>query len=61
MRRKDDCLEKPERIEQIRTGYEERLAWMRSKVQPNQLQPDSEPLDIGDLHGQGKVCLACHK
>ena len=54
-------LEKPERIEQIRAEHEQRLARMRSKVQPNPLRPDSEPLDIDDLYGQAKVCLACHK
>ena len=54
-------LEQPERIEQIRAEHTERLARMRSKVQPNPLRPDSEPLDIDDLYGQAKVCLACHK
>ena len=54
-------LEKPARIEQIRADHEERLARMRSKVQPNPLRADSEPLDIDDLYGQAKVCLACHK
>ena len=54
-------LEQPERVKQIRADYEERLARMRSKVQPNPLRPNSEPLDIDDLYGQAKVCLACHK
>ena len=25
------------------------------------LRPDAEPIDIDDLYGQAKVCLACHK
>ena len=54
-------LEKPERIAQIRADHEERLARMRSKVQRNPLRPDSEPLDIDDLYGKVKACLACHK
>lgn len=54
-------LEQPERVVQIREDHEERLARMRSKVQPNPLRPDSEPLDIDDLYGKAKVCLACHK
>ncbi len=54
-------LEKPERIEQIRQDYEQRLARMRSKGPPNPLRPDSKPLDIDDLYGKAKVCLACHK
>ncbi len=54
-------LEKPERIVQIRADHERRLARMRSKAKPNPLRPDSEPLDIDDLYGKAKVCLACHK
>ena len=56
-----DELEKPERIRQIRQEHEQRLLRMRSKVQPNPLRPDNDPLDIDDLYGQVKVCLACHK
>ena len=54
-------LGRPERIEQIRRDHEQRLAHMRARVQPNPLRPDCEPLDIDDLYGQAKVCLACHK
>ncbi len=56
-----DELAQPERIEQIRRDHERRLARMRSKFQPNPLRPDHEPIDIDDLYGQAKVCLACHK
>ena len=54
-------LEQPERVAQIRADHADRLARMRAKVQPNPLRPDSEPLDIDDLYGQAKGCLACHK
>ena len=54
-------LERPERIAQIMQDHAQRLARRRSKVQPNPLRPDSEPLDIDDLYGKAKVCLACHK
>lgn len=54
-------LEQPERIAQIREEHKQRLARMKSKVQPNPLRPDIEPLDIDDLYGKAKVCLACHK
>ena len=54
-------LEQPKRVEQIKADHELRLVRMRSKVQPNPLRPDSEPLDIDDLYGKAKVCLACHK
>jgi len=54
-------LERPDRIEQIKKDHQRRLERMRSKLQPNPLRPDREPLDIDDLYGQAKVCLACHK
>ena len=54
-------LEQPERIVQIQADHERRLARMRSKAQPNPLRSNSEPLDIDDLYGKAKVCLACHK
>ena len=56
-----DELEQPERVAQIREDHEQRLERMRSKVQRNPLRPGSEPLDIDDLYGKAKVCLACHK
>lgn len=54
-------LEQPRRTGQIYDDHERRLARIRSKVQPNPLRSNSEPLDIDDLYGQSKVCLACHK
>ena len=51
----------PERVKQIKHDHEQRLTRMRAKIQPNPLRPNSEPLDIDDLYGQSKVCLACHK
>ena len=54
-------LEQPERIEQISANHKRRLARMKSKMRPNPLRPDNEPLDIDDLYGQAKVCLACQK
>ena len=54
-------LAQPERIAQIREEHQKRLERMRGKLQVNPLRPDSEPIDIDDLYGQAKVCLACHK
>jgi len=54
-------LAQPERVEQIRQDHAQRLVRLRSKVQQNPLRPDNEPLDIDDLYGKAKVCLACHK
>ena len=54
-------LEQSERIEQIRQDHERRLARTYSKIKPNPLRPNREPLDIDDLYGKVKGCLACHK
>lgn len=54
-------LARPERIEQIKRDHDQRLVRLKSKVQKNPLRSDSEPLDIDDLYGKAKVCLACHK
>lgn len=56
-----DSLESPDRVDQIKEDHLQRLSRMRAKVMPNPLRPDSEPLDIDDLYGKAKVCLACHK
>ena len=54
-------LARPERIAQIKEEHQERLNRMRSNLQANPLRPDLEPIDIDDLYGQSKVCIACHK
>jgi hypothetical protein len=56
-----DELARPERIAQIREEHELRVARLRAKTQKNPLRTDLEPLDLDDLYGQAKVCLACHK
>ena len=54
-------MARPERIAQIREEHVQRVERLRGKRQVNPLRPDAEPLDIDDLYGQAKVCLACHK
>lgn len=54
-------LARPERIVEIRTDHERRIARLRARVIANPLRRDIEPVDIDDLYGQAKVCLACHK
>lgn len=54
-------LVRPERIEQIKADHQSRIKRQRAKLQANPLRPDDEPLDIDELYGQAKVCLACHK
>ena len=54
-------LEQPERVAQIRAEHAKRLERIQRKQVMNPLRPDAEPIDIDDLYGQTKVCLACHK
>ena len=54
-------LSKPERIRQIKEEYARRLETSKSRMQQNPLRQKPELIDIDDLYGQSKVCLACHK
>lgn len=54
-------LEQPERVAQIKQDYEKRLERMRAKTQKNPLRDDAGNIDIDELFGQAKACLACHK
>ena len=56
-----DEMMKPERVAIIEADHAKRITRMKAKAQPNPLKPNQEPLDIDDLYGQSKVCLACHK
>ena len=56
-----DELVKPERIVEIKKDYLNRVKRMQAKFQINPLRPNAEPIDIDDLYGKAKVCLACHK
>lgn len=54
-------LSRPERIAQIEADFAKRVARLKAKSIPNPLRAHAEPLDVDDLFGQSKVCLACHK
>lgn len=54
-------LAKPERIAQIKQDYERRLERLKKQRMSNPLRPDNEEIDMDDLYGKSKVCLACHK
>ena len=54
-------LAQPERVEQIVEEHRRRLERVRGTRRSNPLRPDAEPIDLDDLYGQTKVCLACHK
>lgn len=56
-----ELLSQPARIAQIEAEHEKRVARLRAKVQPNPLRIRIEPLDIDELYGGSKSCLACHK
>jgi hypothetical protein len=54
-------LARPERIQQIRDDHSKRLVRLRGKRQLNPLRSGGEPLDLDEVYGSAKVCLACHK
>lgn len=56
-----DELTRPERIAQIKEDYEKRLERLRAKRMKNPLRAEDEEVDLDELFGQAKSCLACHK
>ena len=54
-------LSKPERVAQIMSDHDKRLARLKAKKLINPLRSNLEPIDIDEVYGQAKVCLACHK
>ena len=54
-------LAQPERIQQIRDDHVKRMTRLKGKQPVNPLRSGDEPLDLDDLYGSAKVCLACHK
>ena len=54
-------IEAPERVDQIKRDHEQRLGRLIARSKKNPLRTDAEPLDIDDLYGKAKICLACHK
>jgi len=56
-----DDLTTPERIAQIKSDHQQRLAKAQQRRVANPLRTDACEVDIDDLYGNSKVCLACHK
>ncbi|MDG6079021.1 hypothetical protein E3U23_07430 [Erythrobacter litoralis] len=54
-------LSKPERVNQIRREHKKRIERAKARRVRNPLRPDDEGIDIDELYGQAKACLACHK
>ncbi len=55
-----DELAQPDRVAQIKDDYEKRLERAKKQRLKNPLRED-EPVDLDELYGKSKVCLACHK
>lgn len=53
-------LSQPERVEQIKQDYQKRLERIKKKRLTNPLR-NEDPVEVDDLYGTSKVCLACHK
>ncbi len=54
-------LERPERIAEIRSDHKRRVERAKNKRKVDPLRPDNGAVDLDDIYGQQKVCLACHK
>ncbi|MTI63319.1 phosphoadenosine phosphosulfate reductase family protein [Methylophaga sp.] len=56
-------LEQPGRVEEIKKAHEERVIRFNKRKGnvEDPLRPNREPLDIDEMYGQSKVCIACHK
>jgi hypothetical protein len=55
-----DDLAKPERLRQIRSDHEKRVARLKARRPVNALLDDA-PMDLDEVYGQGKLCVTCHK
>lgn len=54
-------LSRPERVKQIKEEHQKRIEQAQRRKRINPLRPSLGNVDIDDLYGQQKVCLACHK
>ena len=54
-------LSRPERIAEIKSDHERRLMRLKGKIKTNPLRDQFDALDVDELYGQQKSCLACHK
>lgn len=54
-------LSKPDRVQKIKEEHAKRVERLRARLPENPLRPNAEPIDMDELYGQTKVCLACHK
>ncbi len=55
------ALAKPERVLEIKEEHARRIERLRARRPENPLRPKAEPVDMDELYGQSKSCIACHK
>jgi len=51
----------PARIRQIKHEHEKKVEKIKARRPENPLRPHAEPIDMDDVYGQTKGCIACHK
>ena len=56
-----DELTSPKRTEQIKADYQKRLQRAKENRITNPLRQKEVNIDLDELYGKSKVCLACHK
>lgn len=54
-------LAKPQRMKEIKEEYAKRLERLNVRRSSNPLRPDDGLMELDQLYGQSKVCVACHK
>jgi hypothetical protein len=54
-------LEQANRVSQIQENHKKRLARLAKNRVENPLNPTSELVDLDEVYGATKMCLACHK
>jgi len=54
-------LSRPERVAEIKADHEKRLEMHKKRIKINPLRPEPNEVDLDDLYGKSKVCIACHK
>jgi 3'-phosphoadenosine 5'-phosphosulfate sulfotransferase (PAPS reductase)/FAD synthetase len=54
-------LEQADRVSQIQENHKKRLARLAKNRVENPLNPNSELVDLDEVYGATKMCLACHK
>ncbi len=54
-------MTRPDRVEQIKQDYKERLKRAKARRVANPLRTNNEEIDLDELYGKSKMCITCHK